>query len=155
MVSKVLRNTGGGLMSTAKILVIDDNAGDINLLRLSLDAQKQDYQLEVLRSGEDAIRFVGDQASQMKEPDPCVILLDLHLPQFDGLAVLEAIRQSPELAHVHVVVLSGLASPAETEKIAKLGAVYRQKPFQLTEYLELGAAILTICKDAAALAQTV
>ncbi|HEX4274086.1 MAG TPA: response regulator [Bryobacteraceae bacterium] len=142
-------------MSAARILVIDDNAADINLLRLALDAQKKDYHLEVLQTGQDALRFIRDQAGEGKSPDPCVILLDLHLPHFDGVAILGAIRQSPELSHVHVVVLSGLASPKDREKIASFGAVYRQKPFQLTDFLDLGAVILAICADGTAVAQTV
>jgi CheY-like chemotaxis protein len=111
--------------------------------------------MEVLRNGQDALRFIRDHATRENEPDPCVIVLDLHLPHFDGLAVLGAIRQSRDLSPVHVVVLSGLASPDEKKKIAALGAVYRQKPFQLSEFLELGAAVLTICKEATALAQSV
>jgi len=142
-------------MSTARILVVDDNAADINLLRMALDAQKENYHLEVLRNGQDALRFVQDQTGSEHGPDPCVILLDLHLPQFDGLAVLEAIRKTPALAHVHVVVLSGLASPEQKNKIAALGAVYRQKPFQLSEFLELGASVLMMCKGSTSLAQSV
>jgi CheY-like chemotaxis protein len=142
-------------MSVARILVVDDNAADINLLRLALDAQKEKYHMDVLRTGEDALRFIRDKAARENEPDPCVILLDLHLTHWDGLAVLEAIRQSPDLAHVNVIVLSGLASPQEKTRIAALGAVYRQKPFQLTEFMDLGAAVLAICKDANALVQSV
>jgi hypothetical protein len=59
------------------------------------------------------------------------------------------------LSHVSVVVLSGLASPEEKKRIAALGAIYRQKPFQLTEFMDLGAAVLAICRDATALAQSV
>lgn len=141
-------------MSVARILLVDDNAADINLLRMALDAQKEKYHMDVLRSGEDALRFIRDKAARDEEPGPCVILLDLHLIHLDGLAVLEAIRQSPDLSHVSVVVLSGLASPQEKKKIAALGATYRQKPFQLTEFMDLGATILEICRDSTALAQS-
>ncbi len=142
-------------MSIARILLIDDSTADVNLLRLALDAQNEKYELVVLRTGQDALRFIQDQTNEGKQPDPCVILLDLHFPGFDGLSILEAIRKSPELTHVHVVVLSGLASPTEQKQIAALGALYVQKPFQLTEFLELGATIMAICKGASALAQTV
>jgi CheY-like chemotaxis protein len=135
-------------VSVAKILLVDDNTADVSLLRMALNEQEEEYDLEVLRSGEDALRFIEDRRTDAAEPDPCVILLDLHLPRFDGLAILQAIRQSPELAHIHVVVLSGFASPAERERIATLGAVYVQKPFQLSEFVELGARVMAICKSA-------
>jgi CheY-like chemotaxis protein len=134
-------------VSVAKILLVDDNAADVSLLRMALNEQQEKYDLEVLRTGEDALRFIADRRTDASEPDPCIILLDLHLPRFDGLAILLAIRQSPELAHIHVVVLSGFASPVEQERIATLGAVYVQKPFQLSEFLELGARVMAICKS--------
>jgi CheY-like chemotaxis protein len=139
-------------MSVAKILLVDDNNADISLLRMALDGQDEKYELEILRSGEDAIRYIQGHSSTLREPDPCVIILDLHLPRYDGLAILKAIRRSSDLAHIHVIILSGFASPAEQEGIASLGGLYVQKPFQLTEFLELGAKIMEICNSSATMA---
>jgi CheY-like chemotaxis protein len=74
-----------------------------------------------------------------------VILLDLHLPRYDGIALLKAIKESDELAHAKSVVLSGYASPSEVLAIEELGGVYIQKPFELSQYLELGAQIIHMC----------
>ena len=139
-------------MNPARILVVDDNTADVNLLRLALDQQEEEYVLAVLESGEAALQFVKEHRGGLHGPDPCVILLDLHLPKYDGLAILEAIKQAPVLADVHVVVLSGMATPSETHKIAAMGASYRQKPFGLREYLELGEEILAMCQAASAVA---
>ena len=139
-------------MSPARILVVDDNTADVNLLRLALDQQGDDYTLDVLATAEEALRFVKESKNGVHRPPPCVILLDLHLPKYDGVAILQAIKQAPDLAHIHVVVLSGMASPAEKAKIANLGASYRQKPFGLNEYLDLGAEILAICQDSSEMA---
>jgi CheY-like chemotaxis protein len=35
----------------------------------------------------------------IRQPEPCVILLDLHLPMYDGMAILRAIREAPALEH--------------------------------------------------------
>src|ERR1700721_1160521 len=134
-------------MNLARILVVDDNTADVNLLRLALDQQQEEYILAALESGEAALRFIGEHREGLHRPEPCVILLDLHLPKYDGLAILQAIRQAPALAHIHVIVLSGMASPREGDKIAAMGAYYRQKPFGLHEYLELGEEILAICQS--------
>jgi CheY-like chemotaxis protein len=71
-------------MIVAKILVIEDNIADINLLRLALDQRGEKYELQVLNSGDDAIRFIQEQRTGLsEEPEkPCVILLDLHLPKY-------------------------------------------------------------------------
>ncbi len=137
-------------MNPARIVVADDNTADVNLLRLALDQQGEPYELDVLQTGDEALRFVREHRNGLREFQPCVILLDLHIPKYDGLAILQAIRQAPVLAHIHVVVLSGMATPAEKDRIAALGAFYRQKPFDLKDYLDLGAEVLAICADATA-----
>jgi CheY-like chemotaxis protein len=133
-------------MSAVKILVVDDNTADINLLRVALDEHDQTYELRVLHTGDEALRFVLAQKDGLQEPDLCVILLDLHLPRYDGLAVLRGIRQVGVLSHIQVIVLSGAASPAERREISDMGAIYRQKPFDIQGFFDLGAEILAICK---------
>lgn len=139
-------------MNPARIIVVDDNTADVNLLRVALDQQHSAYELIVLESGDQALQFVREYRQGPPHSRPCVILLDLHLPKYDGLAILNAIRQTPQLQTIHVVVLSGMASPDEKEKIASLGAVYRQKPFDLDDYLDLGAEVLDMCADISAAA---
>jgi CheY-like chemotaxis protein len=139
-------------MTPARILVVDDNTADVRLLRLGLDRRGDEYALEVLESGEEALRFVRAHIEGSLDPEPCVILLDLHLPCYDGISILEAIRTAPALAHIHVIILSGAASPTEKDRIARMGAVYRPKPFSLNEYFDLAAEIFAICQDAAPVA---
>jgi CheY-like chemotaxis protein len=140
------------LMQPARILVIEDNALDIVLLRHALDKQGEDYELEVLSNGEEALRFVYEHRTRVREPEPCVILLDLYLPVYDGMAVLRAIRQAPAMEHIHVVVLTGLASPCQEIEIANMGALYRKKSSSLKDVIELAAEIIAICKSSSAAA---
>jgi CheY-like chemotaxis protein len=137
-------------MSPARIVLVDDNIADVKLLKMAFDERARNYQLEVLRSGEDALRFVEEHSGGGKHSDPCVILLDLNLPQYDGLVVLKAIKDSPELAHISVVVLSGFASPRQREEIESLGAMYMQKPLELSDYFALGSKVIDICEGASA-----
>jgi two-component system response regulator len=133
-------------MSAVKILVVDDNTADISLLRVALDEHEQKYELRILNTGDEALRFIEAQRDGLNEPDLCIILLDLHLPRYDGLAVLRGIRQVATLSHIQVIVLSGSASPAERREISAMGAIYREKPFDIQGFCDLGAEILAICK---------
>jgi CheY-like chemotaxis protein len=133
-------------MRPARILVIEDNEADIELLRLALDQQEEDYELEILSDGEEALQFVQENRTGIREPEPCIILLDLHLPRYDGIAILHAIREAPPLEHIQILVLSGLVNPQQETEITSLGAFYRQKPFTLDELSELAAEIFAICK---------
>ena len=130
----------------ARILIIEDNPADVAWLRHALNQQGEPYELELLIDGEMALRFVDEHRQGKREPDPCVILLDLHLPKYNGLEVLEAIKAAPVLAHIHVVVMTSLASPREEATILAFGGLYREKPSGLNQCLGLAAEILRICK---------
>lgn len=130
---------------------MEDNPADVHVLRLALDQQGEDYKIDLLQDGEAAIRFVREQRLLPADPEPCVIILDLHLPRHDGKAVLRAIKQEPALAHVHVVALSSMPSPSDEREVLRLGArMCKAKPMDLDAWLELAAEILAICREPAA-----
>jgi CheY-like chemotaxis protein len=131
-----------------RIILVEDNPADVFVLRHALDAQGEPYQLEVLKDGEEALCFVREYCGQDSEPIPCVLVLDLHLPKYDGLAVLKAIGQEPALSHMRVVALTGVTSPAEEAEIQSLGVrLYRTKPTDLNELNRLAEEIFAICKE--------
>src|SRR5271170_3330305 len=134
-------------MSLARIVVIEDNPADIRLLRHALDQHQEPYELDVLRDGEEAIRYVRE-ASTVKEPEPCVVVLDVHLPRYDGTAVLRAIREEPALEHAGIVVLTTIASPREELALRNLGVhLYARKPSELDAWVDLAGRILAICHE--------
>jgi CheY-like chemotaxis protein len=132
----------------AQILMMEDNPADVHLLRIALDHHEEEYVLDLLRDGEEALRFVHGQRTWKTEPEPCVIVLDLHLPRHDGKAVLKAIKQEPALAHVHVVTLSSLPSPSDELEVRRLGVRFcKTKPTELDEWIKLAGEILEICRE--------
>lgn len=133
-------------MSVPTILVIEDNLADVFLIRHFLDEQGEEYRLEVLPDGEAALAFVGEHRSGVRQHEPCVILLDLHLPKYNGIEVLTAIRQEPILTHIHVVVLTSDASPAEQTQVTELGGICCVKPSDLDAIKNLAEEIMALCK---------
>jgi CheY-like chemotaxis protein len=132
----------------AKIVVVEDNSADVFLLRHALDQHEEEYFLEVLRDGEEAIEFVNRHRSAGPHAEPCVIVLDLHLPKHDGTAVLRVIREEPALASVHVVALTTLASPKDEQAVRDLGVrLYKAKPTLVEDWINLAAEILAICRE--------
>ena len=82
-----------------------------------------------------------------------LIVLDLHLPKHDGFAVLEEIKRTPPLAHISVVVLTSAASPMEEAQVRQLSIrLYREKPSDIDEFLEVAQQILEICNEGRAAA---
>ena len=134
--------------SPAKIVMVEDNSADVFLLRHALDQHHEEYLLDVLRDGEEAIEFVDRQRSACADAEPCVIVLDLHLPKHDGTAVLKLIKQEPALASVKVVALTTLASPRDEQEVRDLGVrLYRAKPTLVDEWIKLAGEILEVCRE--------
>jgi CheY-like chemotaxis protein len=119
----------------------------VQLLRLALRLSGDAHTLHVLYDGAEALRFIREQRTgETGEPKPCVIVLDLHLPKHDGPEVLRAIKQEPDLSHVHVVVLTSATSPKDEIEIRLLGVkLYQRKPTDLDEFLQVAQSILEIC----------
>jgi two-component system, chemotaxis family, response regulator Rcp1 len=134
-------------MALPKVLVIEDNPADIQLLRTMLAKALGPHHFDVLQDGESALAFIRTHPNT-PNADPCVIVLDLQLPRHHGVAVLEELRRTPELTHIKVVVISSFASPDELEQVEKLGGLFREKPSHLNAFEELAVFIADVCRDA-------
>ena len=112
-------------MSTAPhILVVDDEPSMRRYLRTMLEVDS--YQVETAESGFDALERL------QHEPAPDVVLLDLLMPELDGLQTLEKLRQLQP--HQKVVMLSCVSEPRKVVQAIRLGAQdYLTKPFQKEE----------------------
>ena len=108
----------------AHVLVVDDEPGIERAVRTILD--RNGFQVEVAENGEQAL-----ESYRRRRPD--VILLDLGLPDMDGLDVLKQIRQ---MGNTPVVVLS--VRGRERDKVTALDSGaddYLTKPFGIEELL--------------------
>jgi two-component system, chemotaxis family, response regulator Rcp1 len=121
----------------AHILLLEDNPGDVDLLRRALRSAELDCELTVLEDGAEALAFVRQQGKYASASTPDLAVLDLNLPKNDGLEVLEAMRASPLFAAVPVAILSSSASPHEQAKLQafRIGR-FITKPPRLRRVLE-------------------
>ena len=119
------------------VLYVEDNLSNIQLIekifaRLSADNVK----LITAMQG----RLAMDLA---REHRPALILLDLHLPDMHGSAVLESLRAEPETRDIPIVVMSADATPNQIEKMLAAGArAYLTKPIDVKEFLKVIGEIL-------------
>ncbi len=111
-------------MRKAKILVVDDEY----LIRWSLEQnlRKQGYEALTAENGEDALRLV-------REEQPELVLLDIHLPGISGMEVLEKVKEFDEDIIVIMVTAHGGLEPAV--KAMRMGAYdYINKPFDFPKH---------------------
>jgi CheY-like chemotaxis protein len=88
-------------MKKIRILLIEDDVDDIDLLREAFDMNNVDYQLDIVTEGDKAIPFLE---STHELPD--VIVMDLNLPKLHGREILSKINASSHLSSIPLVVLT-------------------------------------------------
>ncbi len=110
------------------VLYIEDNAVNVDVMR-GMFKFRPALELEVRTCGLDAL-----DAARLRKPD--LILLDMQLPDIDGIEFLVRLRREPRLADVPVVVVSASAMPAQIAAASAVGAVdYLTKPVMLDKLL--------------------
>jgi two-component system cell cycle response regulator DivK len=117
-----------------RILVVDDNPGNLKLFTLLLSSPWYDVRTAV--SAERAL----DQLASFR---PDLILLDLQLPDIDGLELLGRFKTDPELRGVPVVVVTAYAMKGDQERVRAAGADgYVTKPLDKDVFRRMVAGIL-------------
>lgn len=122
-------------MAKQRICVIEDEDDIAELIRLTLEQAR--FETMLLRNGAQAIQ-------KIKSFKPDLILLDLMLPDTDGLDICKSLKKDPVLSHIPVIMLT--AKGTEMDRIVgfELGADdYIVKPFSTRELVLRIKAILS------------
>jgi CheY-like chemotaxis protein len=107
------------------ILLVEDNADDLELMRHALRRSGAGSNVRVARDGAEALDFIfrtGAYRSRGPETDPALILLDLSLPKVGGLDVLREIKSNPATRIIPVVVLTTSRQLSDVRESYRLGA---------------------------------
>jgi CheY-like chemotaxis protein len=133
------------------ILLADESDDDVVLIQLAFKAARipPSTQLQVVRSGEEAIAYVegkGKYADRADYPRPSLLLLDLKMPGTDGFDVLRRLRSEPTLHSLRVIVLTTSAEPAKASEAYHLGAnAFLLKPGSFEGLMDLARSIHCEC----------
>ena len=109
----------------ADIMIVDDTPENLKLLSLLL--REQGHRVRALPSGKMAL-------AAMRNQRPEVLLLDINMPEMDGYAVCETMRDEGILQDVAVIFVSALSETFDKVKAFQCGGVdYVTKPYQAEE----------------------
>lgn len=112
-----------------KILLVEDNTSNQELFIEILKTSNK-YELFVVDNGLKALELL-----ETFKPD--LILMDIHMPNLDGLAVTRTIKSMPSIAAIPIVALSALAMKKDIQAAMEAGCIgYITKPVRIKHFLE-------------------
>jgi CheY-like chemotaxis protein len=125
-------------MRPIKILLVEDNEGDILLTQEALDEGKILNSLHVVRDGSEALKYLEKQAPYEAAERPDLILLDINMPKKNGHEVLEYIKKSEKLKKIPVIILTTSSAERDIKTAYNNYAnCYIVKPVELENFMEM------------------
>lgn len=120
------------------VLLVEDDPGDVMLIREAFAEQKVGNVLSVVSDGVQAMQYVRGEGEYADRERPDLVLLDLNLPRKSGGEVLEEIKSDPSLSATPVIVLT--TSEAEEDVLRSYQAhanAYITKPVDFERFRQI------------------
>ncbi len=125
-------------MPSIEILLVEDNPGDVELTRESLNNGKVKNRLNVVIDGEQALDYLYKRGDYPQAITPDIILLDLNLPKVDGREVLQQLKSDSDLARIPIIILSSSEAASDIQESYDLHAnCFVTKPVQLDDFMKV------------------
>lgn len=121
-----------------RILVVDDDPGDVLMIEEALAGSGIPKTIDVVGDGEEAMEFLRGVGRHTGASRPDVILLDLNMPRMDGRQVLTEVKGDEDLRTIPIVVLT--TSNAENDVLGSYSLranAYVTKPIDLDDFNEV------------------
>jgi len=136
--------------SPLHILVAEDNAADVFLIREALECAGVKADIHVVSDGMAAIGFLDSADGSDISPCPCLLILDINLPKKSGDEVLLFVRQSSKCRQMLVLIVSTSGSIDDRKKMDELGCNgYFIKPSEYLDFMKLGSVVNEMLASAA------
>jgi CheY-like chemotaxis protein len=126
---------GPGAANPVRILVVDDDPGDVLMIEEALEDSEIEKVIDVVNDGEEAMEFLRREGRHTQARRPDVILLDLNMPRMDGRQVLGEVKRDEDLRTIPIVVLT--TSNADNDIVGSYtlqANAYVTKPIDLDDF---------------------
>ncbi len=129
------------MLDSVPILLAEDDANDIFLMRRAFDTAGIPNPLYMVNNGQEAVDYLagtGTYAHRAKFPLPRLLLMDLKMPLLDGFDVLKWIRSEKQFDLLPVVVLTSSRLQRDVDRSREFGVFdYRVKPHAFEDLVRL------------------
>lgn len=120
------------------ILYAEDNPHDVELTLAALAEHNLANEVVVVGDGAEALDYLHRRGRYQlrRDGNPALILLDLKMPKIDGLGVLQAIKQDPQLRVIPIVMLTSSREEPDLARAYALGVnAYVVKPVDFQSFI--------------------
>jgi two-component system, chemotaxis family, response regulator Rcp1 len=132
------------------ILVIEDNPGDIRLMREALREANLDVELAAVLDGEQALQYLNREGAHQNARRPNLIFLDLNLPRGTSKDILRYIKSTQDLRAIPVAVLTSSDADRDVREAYELQAnCYLRKPVDLDSFINTIRSTISFWMDVA------
>ena len=130
--------TPEGTGQALEIILVEDSLLDARVTIESLRRCGFHHRLTLFRDGQEAIEFLHRRGVFSRAPKPDIILLDLFLPDTDGVSFLRQLRTNRPLMNIPVVILTSSDDGTDQQECERLGvSSYIRKPFNEDKFLSV------------------
>ena len=105
------------MIQKLKVLLIEDDIDDVDLLKEAFSDNKVAYEMEVIMEGDKVGPYLASP-----ETIPGIIIMDLNLPKTDGKEILKEIKSTEIFKNIPLIVFSTSSSKEDAEYAYSLGA---------------------------------
>jgi CheY-like chemotaxis protein len=127
--------------SNIEILLVEDNAADIELTQRAFELEHLVNRFEIVRDGAEALDFLfcrGAYTHRSFDKPPRLVLMDLKLPKVDGLEVLRQVKADPRTRAIPVIVMTSSTEEGDLVRSYHYGVnSYIQKPVDFGDFQKI------------------
>jgi CheY-like chemotaxis protein len=121
-----------------EVLLVEDDPGDVLLIREAFEFNKVHNNLNVVSDGEQALAYLRGEGQYAGANRPDLVLLDLNLPRKDGREVLAEVKNDEKLRAIPIVVLTTSEAEEDVLKSYQLHAnAYVTKPVDFERFVAI------------------
>jgi two-component system cell cycle response regulator DivK len=117
-----------------KVLVVEDDDVTRELMEMAL--QRRGYEVITAEDG-----LSGYEKAVAARPD--LIVTDISMPGADGVHLVRRVRDTPEIAHVPILVTTGFGTGSATLSLSQGATAYEPKPLDAESFLSTVERLLT------------
>ena len=124
-----------------RFILVDDDLFALTLAEKLIQGSNTFTETITFSSGREGLKFIIREQNLIRNIIPTILLTDLHMPEIDGLALLDGIEKMDKAitGQLHAFVLSAAASPLEIEKVLSHNCVkdFYSKPLSIEKIKQI------------------